>query len=128
MTDPNIAELRALREALADMAWQFGYRTTISGAAALHTGGVSALERAFALLGWDDPYMAPDSSQCDINNCHDWSSSGLLWGDLYLWLCSEHAMLSQQAERPPIKARALRREAMRVGGVLPADWEEQLDE
>ena len=40
-----------LREALAEMIWQFGYRSTYEGRESLHTGGLSALESAFGALG-----------------------------------------------------------------------------
>ena len=43
------------KEALEDMAWQFGYRGTKDGKKVIHTGGLSALETAFFVLEWDDP-------------------------------------------------------------------------
>jgi len=49
-----------LREALADMVWQFAYRGTYEGRENLHTGGLSALESAFDALGLSDPITVLD--------------------------------------------------------------------
>ena len=49
-----------LREALAEMIWQFGYRSTYEGRESLHTGGLSALESAFGALGLSDPIALLD--------------------------------------------------------------------
>src|SRR3990172_2555743 len=46
-----------LRESLEDMCNQFAY--TVRGPA-LTTGGLSALELAFSVLGWEDPHPIPD--------------------------------------------------------------------
>ena len=88
---PN-SDTTELREALEDMVWQFAYR--FDGAAkrppTLSTGGLSALEHAFDVLGWSDPKKCPDSS-CDIQGCQKWPTSGnpLPNGD-YWHLCSDH--------------------------------------
>ena len=49
-----------LKEALAEMVWQFGYRSTYEGRESLHTGGLSALESAFGALGLSDPIALLD--------------------------------------------------------------------
>lgn len=49
-----------LKEALAEMIWQFGYRSTYEGRESLHTGGLSALESAFGALGLSDPITVLD--------------------------------------------------------------------
>lgn len=51
-----IAEHNELRDALEDLTLQFAYPTTVDGVPAYCTGGLSALEGAFAALGWDDPH------------------------------------------------------------------------
>lgn len=63
-----------LREALEDMLFQFGYRGVKDGKRILHTGGLSALEHAFGVLGWEDPHVVTDDSGCEIAGCHDWAS------------------------------------------------------
>jgi hypothetical protein len=49
------SEIKALREALEDMVGQFAYETGRLGE--ITTGGLSALEHAFSVLGWDDPHV-----------------------------------------------------------------------
>ena len=58
-------EADAVREALEVMVYQFAYDTVKDGQPALMTGGLSALEDAFDVLGWDDPYIIPDPVWCD---------------------------------------------------------------
>jgi hypothetical protein len=51
-----------LREFAEDVARQFGYWS--DGIGGVGTGGLSTLEEAFAILGWDDPHPLPDR-RCD---------------------------------------------------------------
>jgi len=82
-----------LEEALKDMVLQFGYQYDglKRRPPSLGTGGLSALESAFDLLGWNDPYPMPEAS-CDIVGCQKWTQAGVPFpnGD-YLRLCSEHS-------------------------------------
>jgi len=107
------------RVALEDCALQFGYR--VEGPA-ISTAGLSALEDAFDLLGWDDPHPLDESQGCDIKGCRHPSTSGLIWGDLYLRLCHNHTSdCFVKKDRPAVKQHALDREATRgPDGVLPA--------
>lgn len=50
------------RDALVDMVMQFSYDGEKDGQPVLHTGGLSALEGAFAVLGWPDPYALPEAN------------------------------------------------------------------
>jgi hypothetical protein len=45
-----------LIETIEDLVRQFAYPTNKDGAPAYTAGGLSALEGAFAVLGWSDPY------------------------------------------------------------------------
>ena len=45
-----------LRDIVKDLVWQFAYRGNDHERKWLTTDGLSALERAFKALGWDDPY------------------------------------------------------------------------
>ena len=86
-------EYEALRDEVEGMAWQFGYRGVKDGKRVLHTGGLSNLESAFPLLGWDDPYFVLDDEAggCSYPGCPQWShiGTGTKWG--YRWFCSrEH--------------------------------------
>jgi hypothetical protein len=107
----------ALRAALEGMVYQFGYQTE---GPAVYTGGLSALEEAFSVLGWDDPHPVSDWAGCEVEGCREWNSSGQRWGDLYLHLCFRHSEALRNGEpRPPIKQHALDREATRgPDGVL----------
>jgi len=58
--DELLRQRDELREALADMVWQFAYRGTYEGRENLHTGGLSALESAFDALGLSDPITVLD--------------------------------------------------------------------
>lgn len=63
------------RDALEDMARQFAYEGQKRGRPAYWTGGLSALERAFSVLGWDDPQPCPEN-KCQIKGCNAWASCG----------------------------------------------------
>src|SRR5262245_14954265 len=96
------------------MVWQFGYQGVLGGRLILHTGGLGALEFAFAVLGWPDPYPVDDTSGCALADCSAWGTAVTTWpGDqsgLMLRLCSEHYHDSRRGAwttRPPLKAWAL---------------------
>jgi hypothetical protein len=83
-----------LREALEDMAWQFGYNANGTGrrAASLFTGGLSALEHAFSVLGWPDPKPCPEG-ECAVKSYHNWATCGTPRGTTngqYLSCCGYH--------------------------------------
>jgi hypothetical protein len=61
------------REALEDMVDQFAYRCSDGQRRWFTTGGLSALEHAFAVLGWDDPHYVEDGA-CEIAGCEQWST------------------------------------------------------
>jgi hypothetical protein len=113
------------KEALGDMVFQFGYRGVKNGKPVIHTAGLSALERAFEALGWDDPHYLPEEGYtCEVVGCMEADTRGTHWGDskLYLYLCLQHSMEScSDVPMPPIKQWALDREAKRnlVTGRLP---------
>lgn len=80
----------SLREALEDMVWQFAYCGKMAnGRLGLTTGGLSALEGAFAELGWDDPHPVPER-ECQAEGCHDEATCGTPTPDGYKRLCGEH--------------------------------------
>jgi hypothetical protein len=62
-----------IRDALESMVWQFAHRGTIKGKTALSTGGLSALEEAFQVLGWSDPHFT-DAGRCEIDGCSEWAT------------------------------------------------------
>lgn len=79
------------REALDSMVRQFAYRGVNHGVPVLYTGGLSALEEAFGVLGWPDPYPVPDD-KCEVEGCPEHATCGRLAKDKnkYLRICSKH--------------------------------------
>ncbi|HSW43519.1 MAG TPA: hypothetical protein VLM76_13510 [Patescibacteria group bacterium] len=67
MTDPTPdAALARAREALVEMVRHFGYWSSAVGGYC--AAGMSALEDAFDVLGWDDPHPFPED-RCDEPGC-----------------------------------------------------------
>uniref|UniRef100_A0A6M3JGN9 Uncharacterized protein n=2 Tax=viral metagenome TaxID=1070528 RepID=A0A6M3JGN9_9ZZZZ len=105
-----------VREALEEMVWQFAYRGVQDGKPILYTGGLSALESAFAALGWSDPKTFDDmDSICDIVGCMNWVSvQGGVWDGGYWMVCSTHHREYLGGKpRPEMKQRAIDREISR---------------
>ena len=71
-----------LREALEDVTTQFAHQTVKDGVPSYSTGGLSALEHAFAVLGWSDPHPAPEQA-CQHPGCDQWASVGTNTPDGY---------------------------------------------
>lgn len=80
------------REAIEDLIMQFGYRTKKGGRLAVTTGGLSALEEGFRILGWDDPHPITDL-ECERDGCHDEATCGTPTPDGYKRLCYHHYSL-----------------------------------
>ena len=114
-----------MKEALEDMVWQFGYRGIKNRKPVIHTGGLSALERAFEALGWEDPHFIPEEGNtCEVKRCLEHDTCGTHWGDLYLRLCGKHIRDAHwNRTRPKIKQYALDREAKRdpITRILPVE-------
>jgi len=78
-----------LMETIEDLVRQFAYPTVKNGVPCLTTGGLSTLEGAFAVLGWDDPHLCPEGA-CEAEGCTDWATCGTPTPDGYKWLCGTH--------------------------------------
>jgi hypothetical protein len=78
-----------LLETVEDLVRQFACTTVSDGVSAYSTGGLSALEDAFAALGWDDPHPAPEMA-CEHPGCNQWATCGTLTGDGYKRVCGTH--------------------------------------
>lgn len=79
--------------ALEGMVYQFAYRYDGHGRVgpSLGTGGMSALEDAFYILGWSDPQYFPGES-CDILKCQKWPQAGVPIPNGDYWnVCSDHS-------------------------------------
>jgi len=73
------------RDALESMVNQFAYYSEGN----LHTGGLSALEDAFEVLGWSDPYPAP-WRVCDVEGCKKEYTCGWPSPNGYRKTCFDH--------------------------------------
>ena len=76
---------RDVREVLEHMVHQFAYWSESVGG--LGTGGLSALEDAFEVLGWDDPHPVPGARcQRPYADCMGRGDSGIprAFGERYL--------------------------------------------
>jgi hypothetical protein len=102
-SDPAPLDAARLREFAEDVVRQFGYWS--ESAAGYTAGGLSTLEEAFAILGWDDPHPveADDPNRCDERKCRRQSSTG--WPTRpggtglnggYRRTCHEHSDFHQQ--------------------------------
>jgi hypothetical protein len=76
-----------LRESLEDMVRQFAHWS--DGAGGLWTGGLSTLEDAFDLLGWEDPHPVPDM-RCDEPGCMAQGTCGWPGATGYRRTCGTH--------------------------------------
>ncbi len=82
------AQVLELRACIEELARQFGGWHSVKGG--YTTNGLSALEGAFELLGWDDPHI-DKGSRCDEPGCKKQISCG--WPDgkgKYRRTCGEH--------------------------------------
>lgn len=78
-----------LRETIEDLVRQFAHETVKDGVPALWTGGLSTLEGAFAVLGWEDPFPCPENA-CETPGCNEWATCGTPTPDGYRRLCGTH--------------------------------------
>lgn len=81
-------EIEQLTAALEDMCCQFAYWSEKDGGG-LWTGGLSALEGAFGVLGWDEPHPVP-GMRCDEPGCKKQRVCGWPSPKGYRNTCGEH--------------------------------------
>ena len=89
MSETRIPSRDDLLDGLIDMTLQFAYRGAKDGVPVLHTGGLSALEGAFDILGWSDPQPYPDGA-CEVDGCGEWATCGIPTPDGYKRVCGAH--------------------------------------
>lgn len=81
-----------VQDALESMVWQFAPRFARDGHRYLGAAGLSALEEAFAALGWDDPHPCDDAEMgCAEPGCAEWGTCGQPTPNGYEWRCFAHA-------------------------------------
>ena len=78
-----------MREFAEDVAYQFGYYGQYKGRLHIMHGGLSTLEWAFDILGWDNPHPAPEY-ECEIDGCSEYATCGVPTADGYKRMCGRH--------------------------------------
>lgn len=82
-------EVGEMREFARDVAYQFGYYCQNGGRLCITHGGLSTLEQAFDILGWENPHPVPEC-ECEIDGCHEHATCGALTNDGYKRMCGRH--------------------------------------
>ena len=82
-------EPEEIKEFAEDVAYQFGYYFPIKDILYISTGGLSTLERAFRILGWNDPHPVPEC-ECEFPGCHKHATCGTPTKDGYKRVCGKH--------------------------------------
>ena len=82
----EVEDMRAFAE---DVACQFGYYCQNGGRLHITHGGLSTLEWAFDILGWENPHPVPEF-ECEIDGCHEHASCGAPTNDGYKRMCGKH--------------------------------------
>ena len=72
-----------------DVAYQFGYYCQNGGRLHITHGGLSTLEQAFDILGWENPHPVPEC-ECEIDGCHEHATCGAPTNDGYKRMCGRH--------------------------------------
>ena len=78
-----------IKEFAEDVAYQFGYYFPIKDILYISTGGLSTLEWAFRILGWNDPHPVPEC-ECEFPGCHKHATCGTPTKDGYKRVCGKH--------------------------------------
>lgn len=86
-----------------DVAYQFGYYFPIKDILYISTGGLSTLEWAFRILGWNDPHPVPEC-ECEVPGCHEYANCGTQTKDGYKRVCGKHfAELAREEAEAALK-------------------------
>ena len=86
-----------LIEFAKDVAYQFGYYCQSKGRLHITHGGLSTLEWAFDILGWENPHPVPEC-ECEIDGCHEYATCGTPTKDGYKRVCGKHFREIQEFE------------------------------
>ena len=86
-----------------DVAYQFGYYFPIKDTLYISTGGLSTLERAFWILGWNDPHPVPEC-ECEVPGCHERANCGTPTKDGYKRVCGKHFVELTREEEEAVLA------------------------
>lgn len=82
-------EVADMKEFAEDVAYQFGYYCQNGGRLHITHGGLSTLEWAFNILGWENPHPVPEC-ECEVEGCHEHATCGTPTADGYKRVCGRH--------------------------------------
>lgn len=85
----DAVEAADVREFARDVVYQFGYYCQNRGRLHITHGGLSTLEQAFNILGWENPHPVPEC-ECEIDGCHEHATCGASTNDGYKRMCGRH--------------------------------------
>lgn len=85
----DAVEVADMREFAEDVVYQFGYYGQYNGRLHILHGGLSTLEWAFDILGWDNPHPVPEF-ECEVDGCHEHATCGTRTADGYKRVCGKH--------------------------------------
>ena len=85
----DAVEVAEMREFAQDVAYQFGYYCQHEGRLHITHCGMSTLEWAFDILGWENPHPVPEC-ECEIDGCHEHATGGAPTKDGYKRMCGKH--------------------------------------
>ena len=85
----DAVEVADMREFAEDVACQFGYYCQNGGRLHITHGGLSTLEWAFDILGWENPHPVPEY-ECEVDGCHEHATCGTPTKDGYKIVCGKH--------------------------------------
>jgi hypothetical protein len=85
----DAVEVADMKEFAKDVVYQFGCYWQTGERLYITSGGLSTLERAFDILGWEDPHPIPEC-ECEIDGCHEHATCGTPTDDGYKRVCGRH--------------------------------------
>ena len=85
----DAVEVDDMREFAQDVAYQFGCYCESDETLCLYHMGLSTLEWAFDILGWEDLHPVPEC-ECEIDGCHRHATCGTPTKDGYKRVCGKH--------------------------------------
>ena len=85
----DAVEVADMREFAEDVVYQFGYYCQNGGRLHITHGGLSTLEHAFDILGWENPHPVPEC-ECEIDGCYEHATCGTPTADGYKRVCCRH--------------------------------------
>lgn len=89
LDNADVVEVEEVREFARDVAYQFGYYCQNRGRLHITHGGLSTLEEAFDILGWENPHPVLEC-ECEIDGCHEHATCGSPTADGYKRMCGRH--------------------------------------